>query len=443
MHQIQQVWLRYPVNLPNHWTTGWIHLLTKPNKSPSKPQALRPICLQHPVNKILAGIQCRQIVLQTYDRLRCLPLYAYLPHRGTRECLLIVAEHCRSVRMMCKDVKAGPQPKLLGGLQVSLDMEKAFDTVSRTLVLRALKMYNLDPDLFQLVHSWLTPHKYCIPFKQLIGQIQAHRGIKQWAKDAPLLWTLTMSLVLVDLQNKYSHQWLHEHMVVYADDIHLRWLIRSTAPALEALTDLQHVLMTLQAFGFTVNLQKSVAMLRLQGQEAPAFLRHWVSRPTAGPVLNLPERRWQLPLVSKTAYLGVIIGYRAWDADTTARRITAAKWCFRNLRSWLVSDVHPIRARLQLYKQCVLATVQYGIHEMGLIQKGFRQVISMINTHHRSIAHSPVCLTHESTAHFFERIREPPPWTTILTQRRRIQEALSNRRAHLRLEAMDSEMPDV
>ena len=113
MHQIQQVWLRYPVNLPDHWTTGWIHLLTKPNKSPSKPQALRPICLQHPVNKILAGIQCRQIVLQTYDRLRCLPLYAYLPHRGTRECLLIVAEHWRSVRMMCKDVKTGTQPKLL------------------------------------------------------------------------------------------------------------------------------------------------------------------------------------------------------------------------------------------------------------------------------------------------------------------------------------------
>ena len=105
----------------------------------------------------------------------------------------------------------------------------------------------------------------------MIRQIQAHRGINQGAKDAPLLWTLTMSLVLVDLQNKYSHQWLHEHMVVYADDIHLRWLIRSIAQALEALTDLQHVLMTLQAFGFIVNLQKSIAMLRLQGQEALAL----------------------------------------------------------------------------------------------------------------------------------------------------------------------------
>ena len=144
-----------------------------------------------------------------FDRFRCLPLYTYLPQRGTRECLLIV------VRMMCKDVKTGPQPKLLGDLQVSLDMEKAFDTVSRTLVLRALKLYHLDSDLFQFVHSWLTRHKYWIPFKQLIGQIQAHRGIKQGAKDAPLLWTLIMSLVLVDLQNKYSHQWLHEHTSIF------------------------------------------------------------------------------------------------------------------------------------------------------------------------------------------------------------------------------------
>ena len=116
-----------------------------------------------------------------------------------------------------------------------------------------------------------------------------------------------MSLMLVDLQIKYSHTWLHEHMVVYADDI--RWIIRSTAQALEGLIDLQNVLMTLQAFGFNVNLHKSVAMLRLQGKETPTFLRHWVSRLATGLVLTLPERRWQLPLGSKTTYLGVIIGY--------------------------------------------------------------------------------------------------------------------------------------
>ena len=41
MHQIIRVWLNHPIELPTHWTTGWIHLLPKPNKSPNKPQALR------------------------------------------------------------------------------------------------------------------------------------------------------------------------------------------------------------------------------------------------------------------------------------------------------------------------------------------------------------------------------------------------------------------
>ena len=65
--------------------------------------------------------------------------------------------------MMCRAVKTGTQPRLLGGLQVSLDMDKAFDTVSRTLVLRALQLYYLDPDLFQLVHTWLTPISIVFP----------------------------------------------------------------------------------------------------------------------------------------------------------------------------------------------------------------------------------------------------------------------------------------
>ena len=108
-----------------------------------------------------------------------------------------------------------------------------------------------------------------------------------------------------------------------------------------------------------------------------------------------------------------------------------------------MSDVHPLRTRLKFYKQCVMATVQYGIHEVGLTQQGFRKLISIINSHHRSMVHSPVCLTHESTANFFDRIGEPPPWTTILTHRRRIQQALSIRRERLHPEAMDTEMPDV
>ena len=407
-------------------------------------KALRPICLQHPVNKAFAGIQCQLILAQTFPTLRQLPLYAYLPSRGTRDCLLIVASHCRQVRDTCSQFRSSPNaPGMQGGLQISLDMEKAFDTVARSKVLQALDPYHFDVDVLRLIHSWLAPHKYCIPFKQLIGHVTACRGIKQGSKDALLLWTLMMSAILLDLKARFSLAWLRDRVVVYADDIHLRWIIQTSSRALEALTELQHVLDTFSAFGLTINMQKSFALLRLVGREAPGFLRRWVHRKPNGPELVLPEKYWRLPLVSKTAYLGVFLSYRAFDFDTTIRRITAAKWCFTHLKSWLTSTVHPLSTRLKLYRQCVMATVSYGIHKMGITRRGLAKLVSMINTHHRIMTKSPVCLTHESTQSFFDRLNLMPPWTQLQQQQQRIQQALQNRATRLRLEAMTDVSPDA
>ena len=117
-------------------------------------KALRPICLQHPVNKAFAGIQCQLILAQTFPTLRQLPLYAYLPSRGTRDCLLIVASHCRQVRDTCSQFRSSPNaPGMQGGLQISLDMEKAFDTVARSKVLQALDPYHFDVDVLRMIHS--------------------------------------------------------------------------------------------------------------------------------------------------------------------------------------------------------------------------------------------------------------------------------------------------
>ena len=107
----------------------------------------------------------------------------------------------------------------------------------------------------------------------------------------------------------------------------LRWIVESTPYALEALTELQYVLDTFNAFGLKINMQKSFAIIRLVGREAPSFLRRWVHRKPDGPELILPEKLWRLPFVSKTAYLGVFLSYRAFDFDLTMRRIVAAKWC--------------------------------------------------------------------------------------------------------------------
>ena len=61
----------------------------------------------------------------------------------------MVASHCRQVRDTCSHFRLRPNaPGMQGGLQASLDMEKAFDTVARSLVLQTLDQFQ-----FMLIYS--------------------------------------------------------------------------------------------------------------------------------------------------------------------------------------------------------------------------------------------------------------------------------------------------
>ena len=190
-------WSVSPPQAPDDWTAGWLHLIPKSGKPSTKPQALRPICLQHPVCKVASSFVTTQLLQYTIAKLRCFPLYAYLPNRSTADCLLRVSHHCRQVHDDCHMYSQdNSKDGMFGGLQVSLDMNKAFDSVSRNTVSLAIQGLQLPPDLQTMIRTLLSLHKYYIPHKKLVGEILAARGIRQGSKDGPILWTLCMHLVL-------------------------------------------------------------------------------------------------------------------------------------------------------------------------------------------------------------------------------------------------------
>ena len=393
----------------------------------------------------MSSIHCRLLLDQAHVSLCQMPMYAYMPHRGTRDCLLTVSHHCRQVRKLCithrkDDDKAG----LWGGLQISLDIEKAFNTISRQLVSRALHAFEISSDLQSLVHSWLTPHTYFIPFKEVVGKIQATGGIQQGSKDAPLFWNLTMYLILHDLLAQYDQAWILDHLVMYADDFHMRWIIQSPADGLRVMHDLSFLMRVFGAYGLKINPHKSFALkinphksfalLRLVGKALPSFQKRWISRTANGPMLRMPDMAISVPLVAKTSYLGVIISYRAWEADTTKCRLTAAQTCFRILRRWLLDKHHPMQTRIKLYCQCVLPTVLYGVFEMGLTHHGCDTIIGMVNKHLRSIAHAPIHLTRIPTQEFFHSLGLSPPWHMLQRYFDCLVHSLSHRRSHLQIQ---------
>lgn len=110
------------------------------------------------------------------------------------------------------------------------------------------------------------PHAYYLPQKEFVDRVQVHRGIKRGTRDVPFLWTICMYHFLHRLLATLSIAWIHDHIVVFTDDLHFRCIAHSQLTALEALEDLATLLCALRAAAFRVNTQKSVAILRLVGK---------------------------------------------------------------------------------------------------------------------------------------------------------------------------------
>ena len=197
-----------------------------------------------------------------------------------------------------------------------------------------------------------------------------------------MLWSLRIYLILIDLLYRYSYTWLHDHIIIYADDIHLRWSFTRVNDGHATLNDLSHILHTFRAYGFRINASKSFILFRAVRKGVAQNVRRWITRTKHGPQLQIPDLPCNLPIVAKTTYLGVIIGYRTWEPDTTNRRIRAAQLCFSTLQRWFEAQIIPQSIRFRLYAQCVVLTVQYGLYEMGLTPQCCKRIVNMINMHY-------------------------------------------------------------
>ena len=80
---------------------------------------------------------------------------------------------------------------------------------------------------------------------------------------------------------------------------------------------------------------------------------------------------------------------------------------------------------------------------MGIIAKGFQQIVGMIHRHHRTMARSPVHITRETTHAFYTRLNLNRPWLYLQQQQSRLTHTLSLRRADLTQLAMQSSTPDI
>lgn len=157
--KLQEWWSRPTPFLPTWFRDCWMVLIPKPNKPPVHPKALRPLALQEPISKCLVGLLTRSALRDAYPNFVQVPLWAYLPGRSTQDALMRVAQHCREAKALMQTLRSTPFTRhrghkslpLAGGLQLFLDIERAFDTVSRERLFQRLHLTGIHPQTVQLL----------------------------------------------------------------------------------------------------------------------------------------------------------------------------------------------------------------------------------------------------------------------------------------------------
>ena len=381
---LQRWWGQQPPIWPQDWKDGWLCFLRKPGKTPNTPNNLRPICLQEPLGKAIVGLLTKRALKQVYPELCGWPQFAYTPKRSANDALTRVAMHCRTVRTLTQENNAsihsrahGFTPyRTCGGLQLFVDLSRAFDNVPRTELFPELCNYGMSDDIANLLTSLHTGTQYHLFHSGEYHAIQTGKGVRQGCKVAPLLWCCYMLRFMHAVADRLGPAWVKSNLTLFADDLHIGVIFHSSEEFYETIQTLGTVLDILEDLGMTINLSKTAAQMKVAGTSFRKHVAQVVTRTTDGACIQIPRQKGSasVHLEQRTKYLGVLVSYGAFEEQTIATRLSAGITAFRRLRPWLIRKQIQLKHRLRLWHTCIFPVLTYGIFPIGLTYSGLHKL---------------------------------------------------------------------
>lgn len=415
----------HPPLLPQEWSTGHLALLIKPGKQGRRPQELRPIALLEPVSKTTMGLLAAALKAQVGDYLQSQPQYAYLQWRGRGDSIQKISAHCRLIRTMRNNdqykfhhLHTGTRPKLAGGVLISLDLSKAFDTVDRRRLFAQMHHLHIDSSLISLVQAIYSQSRFSFEYKGCFRQALTQRGIQQGCKAAPLLWAIFTSGIIDKLSSLFGSTWIHTALAIFADDWVIFEQITDHESLQQVLQGFGQVLEILSDFGLSINWEKTAAMLSLFGSQVAQANKRIIRRTQHGTFLKIQvgTQTQHIRLVSHIQYLGVTLGYHHFESQTLQTRLKSGKKAAALLHYWLCGRHNlPRKHRILIWRQCVFTCCAYGLLDVGLTKNTLIRFDQLCILHLRRMFRSPVHITLQNHSQFLEHNNLPDPLHLLRT----------------------------
>ena len=432
--------------LPGMWNRGTICLLPKHTRRCHLPQELRPITLLEPCNKVLMGCLARQLFDSVGALLCSVPQYAYLPLRGCMEALPRLFKHCGQVRSKCLEhryhvhqrARGDSLGPLAGGLLVTLDLSKAFDTVPRPRLYRCLQRLGVPTVLIDFLQAVYHETSYSFQHRGLTRSFGTSKGIRQGCKAAPILWAAYLTDILFELCKQTDDHWLYQCNTWYADDGCLHEVVTSSAQFKLTLHRIGQTLDILEDAKLSINLEKTFALMRLVGSDMNKIQKHHTQRTSNGVFLKIPRKSGTITLiklVTHFSYLGATVNYYNFERATAMTRIKASDKTGQQLHRWLYSKKSLTNMqKYRLWNQCVFATMRYSLIAVGMTHQSAKLIDIACLKQLRRLFREPTHLTLMSNQEFLHRHHLVEPLLQLVAFCQKASERDSQRISQLRID---------
>ena len=388
--QLTMWWSRTPTFVPMSWKQGWLTFIGKPGKSPDRLDHLRPLAMQEPLGKCVLGVVTKLFSGAMDPLLRTQPQFAFLKQRSASDAIRRVLKHCALVRTLIANQRRSvhqrasglPCYAVCGGLQVFLDLRKAFDVLPRQRLFDFMGQLPIDQRLVQLIAAWHSSTSYVLFHDHEYHSIPTGRGVRQGCRIAPILWATYMQLMLQLAGDQISPTWVQDTLTLFADDLHQGTLFRSELQLREALVHLGLLMDILESLGLQISYEKTIIVLSIAGSNARRVKASLLKRDHSGYFVEIPRGNGtltKLPVKNSAKYLGICASYSMFEMQSLHQRTQCANATFHRLRRWLMSRQIALKFRLQLWYSCVFTSMTYGLHAVGWTLPGltfFHQTVT-------------------------------------------------------------------
>ncbi|CAE7559090.1 TRPT1 [Symbiodinium sp. CCMP2592] len=240
------------------------------------------------------------------------PQYAYTTGRSIDHAIIRALHHCSQVQQILASQRltlrerrhTGRKPtSCQGGVTLSIDTSKAFDTVNRQVLEQELRAARVpEPELAVILNL-----HHCIGYwpagQDPTTRVASERGVT-------------------------SVTWLQEDTTMFADDLLLQWIVHRVQDLENMVDIIAHTFRILAQLGLQVQHRKTQLIVAYKGRQATQWWRAHTATTAEGRFLLIPQpgsKALRLPIVTKLTYLGIILSYVDATTATVDHRLQVAE----------------------------------------------------------------------------------------------------------------------